>query len=742
MKDRVKIYVLFAVLFLAMNFVIYTVNQINKEQRIKASLESHLNKLEIQFKTLLYHWTITANAAYTSTNGINQIIETLQKAQTANIEERAILRKQLNKRLKHKFKALKTKGIFVYSFILPDKTVFLRMHKPEMFGDNLAGSIYRVDYVEKYKKSIHGYEQGKFIPAFRNMYPLFNKNKQYIGSLELSFSSEEIKNYLSTVSKLHTHFLINKKLFNNVGHKNDFKLKYMISYEHDNYLMSTIFKFKEREHEELDSVIKKQIKEKMKHGKRFSLFTLLNDKSIVVSFYPIKDIERKNNVAWLVSYENDDFIDMTLKSNLIILVFSFLILLILFYFAFKNLNYKNKLELDVKSKTKEIEKQIIKVQIANKSKSEFLANMSHEIRTPLNAILGFIDILKEENTGRSSSKYIYIIDDASKSLLNIIEDILDFSKIESGKLDIEKVDFNSNDEFEVITHLFDAKCLEKNISLVLNIDKNLPKVINTDPFRIKQIISNLLSNAIKFTSEGKKIIVDIKYDDPFLNISVKDQGIGISTDKLEHIFEAFNQEDSSTTRNYGGTGLGLSISGELVKLLGGKLKVKSESGIGSEFYFSIPITVGKSSKIDKKIEIDNNLENMKILLVEDNKANQLFMKVILKKMNFKFDIANDGVEALNIFIKSCDHSQDKSSKYDIVLMDENMPNMNGIESTKHILQYEKENNLKHTPIVALTANALKGDRERFLDAGMDEYLTKPLDKNKLNEILNKVLFKI
>ena len=410
----------------------------------------------------------------------------------------------------------------------------------------------------------------------------------------------------------------------------------------------------------------------------------------------------------------------------------------------------NTIELEELTKNQEI---IIESQIAIanmqrdkaldalKAKGEFLANMSHEIRTPLNAILGFVEILKEESYGRKSEQYVDIIDSSSKSLLQVIEDILDFSKIKSGKLDIDKVNFNPKSEFEVVTYLFNARCAQKNISLTLNIDDNLPETINTDPLRIKQIITNLMSNAVKFTKEKKNITVDINYDNKLLNISIKDQGIGIAHNKLNHIFDAFIQEDTSTTREYGGTGLGLSISNELVKLLGGKLKVKSEVGVGSNFYFSIPITVAKK-KIEKQTISQNiDFKNKKILLVEDNKANQMFMKVILKKINLSFDIANDGVEAIEMFVKNNSNNEDKLSKYNAILMDENMPNMNGIEATKQILKYEKEHNLTHTPIIALTANALKGDREKFLNAGMDEYMTKPINKNKLAKILNMFIKK-
>jgi len=381
----------------------------------------------------------------------------------------------------------------------------------------------------------------------------------------------------------------------------------------------------------------------------------------------------------------------------------------------------------------ELKNAIEKVKQLEKNKSMFLANMSHEIRTPLNAIVGFIDLLKDESVNRvKSMEYLNIVESSSKDLLAIIKDILDFSKIESGKLSIDKIDFNIREEFGIVTRLFDAKCSQKNIVLSLNIDRDMPKFLNSDPLRIKQVISNLISNAVKFTPEDKNIVVDINYKDGFLNVSVKDEGIGIEKEKLSYIFEAFSQEDSSTTREFGGTGLGLSISSALVKLLGGELKVKSEKGKGSEFYFSLPVSIGKSTD---KVEWDvksSTFENKTILLVEDNKANQMFMTVVLKKLKLTFDIADDGVQVVDLYKQNYD-------KYDAILMDENMPNLNGIEATKQILSYEKENSLMHTPIIALTANALKGDRERFLEAGMDEYLTKPLQKEKLQEVFKIML---
>jgi len=390
----------------------------------------------------------------------------------------------------------------------------------------------------------------------------------------------------------------------------------------------------------------------------------------------------------------------------------------------------------IKNIQRELVLQKDNAQASSKAKSEFLANMSHEVRTPLNAIMGFIELLQENETDKTKQKYLNIINSSSKSLLDIINDILDFSKIESGNLGIDKIDFNPVTEFKLTKKLFKARFDEKNIRFHSS-HGDLPLSLNGDILRIKQVINNLLSNAIKFTQKNKNIYLDIEYNDGKLYVNVKDEGIGITDQYQKNIFEAFTQEDSSTTRKYGGTGLGLTISYKLVEAMGGELKLRSELGVGSEFYFTIPLQKGKQIIEQSKTDLSTELK-AHVLVVEDNKANQMFMKVILKKMGLTFDIVNDGVEAYKAFELSTNIQKNKS-RYDIILMDENMPNMGGVESTKKILSIEKELSLKHTPIIALTANALKGDRERLIGAGMDEYLTKPLNKSILAELLNKFL---
>lgn len=363
---------------------------------------------------------------------------------------------------------------------------------------------------------------------------------------------------------------------------------------------------------------------------------------------------------------------------------------------------------------------------ALQAKSEFLANMSHEIRTPLNAILGFINLLKQQKNDLESQEFIDIIDSSSHTLLNIIDDILDLSKIESNNLELTPVDFILKDEIEKMLKLFEASAREHNIELTLDIASPIPNAINTDLLRLRQIISNLLSNAIKFSDQNKTVMLKVSYQAPLLTIEVIDQGIGISEAGQRKIFEAFAQAESSTTRKYGGTGLGLTISSKLVRLLKGKLQVSSKLNQGSQFFFSIPV---EETQFDKKPEVETVTGPIdyvgRVLLVEDNKTNQLLMGSIFKKLNVTFDVANDGLEAVHAF---------HQNHYALILMDENMPNLSGTEATKQIR--EKELKLRtHIPIVALTANSMPGDKERFLKAGMNDYLCKPLNIEELKQKL-------
>jgi len=361
---------------------------------------------------------------------------------------------------------------------------------------------------------------------------------------------------------------------------------------------------------------------------------------------------------------------------------------------------------------------------AVKSKQQFLSNMSHEIRTPMNAIIGFTKVLLKTKLTAKQKEYLTAIKMSGDALTVLINDILDLAKVDAGKMIFEQTPFKMAASISAMIHLFETKIREKNLKLVKEYDNNIPKVLVGDPVRLHQIILNLLSNAVKFTIKGR-ITVGVRLlneneENATIEFAVSDTGIGIAEDKVEHIFENFQQASSNTARIYGGTGLGLAIAKQLVETQGGSIAVKSKINKGTTFRVILPFKKTKA-KVESETEIkelDVDVKNLKVLVVEDIALNQLLMKTLLDDFGFEHDIAGNGKIAIEKL---------QNKPYDIILMDLQMPVMNGFEASEYI------RNKMHSqiPIIALTADVTTADLQKCKAVGMNDYISKPVDENLL-----------
>ena len=381
------------------------------------------------------------------------------------------------------------------------------------------------------------------------------------------------------------------------------------------------------------------------------------------------------------------------------------------------------------------------------AKSDFLAKMSHEIRTPMNGVLGMIELLGSTPLDKAQKRYMHSVSHSADSLLEIISDILDFSKIEAGKLVLEPRAFNLNSFITDVTDSLSGLADRKDLRLNNIVPEGPPMKVEGDPVRLRQVLTNLLGNAIKFTEEGSVLLRVSATPDlgdfDYVTFEVIDTGIGISPRKQQHIFESFAQEDGSTTRRYGGTGLGLSISKQLVEMMGGSIRLHSEPGSGSHFSFTLRLAVDRSgdmSDIERTFthvygELDGNVASLKplqgkVLVAEDNAVNQAVAVGMLTSMGVESVIAGNGREAVDLY---------NSQLFDAVLMDCQMPILDGFQAAEEIRKIESQKNCEPIRIIAVTANALAGDMEKCIAAGMDDYLRKPYKGEQLNAALMKVL---
>jgi signal transduction histidine kinase/ActR/RegA family two-component response regulator len=417
------------------------------------------------------------------------------------------------------------------------------------------------------------------------------------------------------------------------------------------------------------------------------------------------------------------------------------------------LDHQELLEERIRQRTEELQATTLRAEAASKAKSEFLANMSHELRTPMNGVIGMVDLAMEGKLTTEQRERLQTAQQCAYSLLSLLNDILDLSKIEAGKMSLETIPFDLSAMVEDCVRSHIAAAARNHVGLNCDIANSVPRQVVGDPLRLRQILANLLSNAVKFTERGSIDVrlraTNLSATELLLQIEVQDTGPGIAPEKLPYIFDKFTQADGSVSRKYGGTGLGLAITRKLAQLYGGEINVESEPGRGSVFAVNLKLGVaaqtGAPAAIGTRGAGVNGLGAVetpapppkepepapvnagRILVVEDNHVNQKVVTAVLRKRGFAIEIANDGREAL---------ARLESDAFDLVLMDVQMPVLDGLEATRLIRQDPR---WKTLPVIAMTAHAMNGDRERCLDAGMSGYISKPVHPSHLLQIIDEHL---
>jgi len=725
-------------------------------ERREDVLSTHLKVHKTAYHTISYMYQTIAETLYDEVLNRPEVLDIMNSATRAPADRQAIFRGRLYRLLYPAYERLKKKNLRQLHFHFPDNTSFIRFHRLDKYGDSLTNIRESVRLVNELHEPVFGFENGRILNGFRFVFPMTYQEK-HIGSVETSVSFKAIQKTLTRVSSDHEFLFILQRDKVNAKVFASEKTIYQQVLLHPEYVVENLRML----NQDVDAPVpphilginkmlgsKLQVRENMDRAKAFA--TTVNDKGkhYIVAFLPIKNI-KDEQVAYIISYGEDHELAYLFEVYFYILLGTILASLIIIYFIWEKAKMDRELRISQK-----------KAEAANHAKSRFLANMSHEIRTPMNSIIGRTILALDSDPEPAMKSHLEMVLTSGENLLALINDILDFSKIEAGELSISSKPFYLQDI--VVACINSIKILieekDKNLELRYKIAPDVPAAVKGDDLRLRQILLNLLSNAVKFTDRGHiQVTVErIESDSSSVRLQfhVRDTGIGIEPDKQEYIFDEFTQEDDSVTRMYGGTGLGLAICRQLCHLMDGEIKVHSTPAEGSTFTFSLSFQPCTKEEVAERASTerystgpDSPPSPLKLLLVDDNEANRILARMIFERDGHQVMEAHNGLQALHLLT---------DNHFDAIFMDVQMPEMDGYTATKIIRASEQgkktdekldpvlaeQLNIRlkgsHIPIISMTARAMSGDREKCMEVGMDEYISKPFQPVQINAVLQKV----